>query len=123
MDILVIVIGIFLVGGYVYWVTTPKKDDESGNKIQQKAATKTKAVQESDVTVKASYYRKLPDVIYLIAVFGFIAWILIALGQESWEAFGIGIGATIACFVSGRVIELLQNIDDELYRKRMSESP
>ena len=73
--------------------------------------------------VRPSLLYALPSVIYFIASLGFLGWILIAINLESWEAFGYGIGATIACFVSGRVLELLQNIDDELYRKRMSESP
>ena len=65
--------------------------------------------------------RWLPMAFYAIAILGFIGWIIIAINLESWEAFGYGIGSTIACLASGRVIELLQDINDELYRKRMSE--
>jgi|GEM_PF-3240762 len=65
--------------------------------------------------------RWLPLVFYVIASLGFIGWIIIAINLESWEAFGYGIGATIACLGSGRVIELLQIIADELQQKRMNE--
>ena len=74
----------------------------------------------ANAAVKSSGLRWLPATFYFFAVIGFTAWILIAINLESWIAFGYGIGSTIACLASGRVIELLQNIDDELYRKRES---
>ena len=78
---------------------------------------------EMDDVIKPSTLRWLPIAFYIIACLGFLGWIIIALNLKSWEAFGYGIGSTIACLASGRLIELVQNIDDELYRKRMSESP
>jgi len=73
--------------------------------------------------VRPSLLYALPGVIYFIACLGFVAFLVLAIQAGSGYIFGYGIGATIAGFASGRVIELLQNIDDELYRKRMSESP
>ena len=70
---------------------------------------------------KPSGLRLLPSVFYAIAGLGFVAFIVLAVQAESGYLFGYGIGSTIACLASGRVIDLLQNIDDELYRKRMSE--
>ena len=65
--------------------------------------------------------RWLPVAFYVIASLGFLGWIIIALNLESWVAFGYGVGSTIACLASGRVIELLQNIDDKLSRKLVSD--
>ena len=73
--------------------------------------------------VRPSLLYALPSVIYFIACLGFVAFLVLAIQAGSGYIFSYGIGVTIACFVSGRVIELLQNIDDELYRKRLSESP
>ena len=67
--------------------------------------------------------RWLPDAIHFIALVGFVGFVVAAVQTKSGVLFCYGIGTTIACLVSGRTIELLQNIDDELYRKRMSESP
>ena len=72
---------------------------------------------------KPSVLRFLPIAFYIIACLGFSGWIIIALNLGSWEAFGYAIGSTIACLGSGRVIELLQIIADELQQKRLSESP
>ena len=65
--------------------------------------------------------RWLPLVFYVIAVLGYIGWIINSINLKSWEVFGIGIGSTITCLAFGRVIELLQIIADELQQKRMSE--
>ena len=86
-----------------------------------KSQTTVPALDEAPTLRKTSSLRWLPTAFYYIAWLGFIGWIVITLNTESWVAFGYGIGSTIACLASGRVIELLQNIDDELYRKRMSE--
>ena len=88
-------------------------------------ASKTELAAElsDDTEFKPSNLRWLPMAFYIIACLGFSGWILIAINLESWEAFGYGIGATIACLGSGRVIELLQIIADELQQKRLSESP
>jgi len=78
---------------------------------------------ESEGTNLSSPLRWLPFSFYVIASLNFAGWIITALNLESWEAFGIGIGSTITCLAFGRVIELLQIIAEELYRKRLSESP
>ena len=72
---------------------------------------------------KPSALRWLPMAFYVIACLGFVAFLVLAIQSENSFLFGYGIGATIACFGSGRLIELVQDINDELYRKRMSESP
>ncbi len=66
------------------------------------------------LNIEPSPLRWLPTAFYVIAYCGFAGWIIIAVDRESWEAFGFGIGSMIACLGSGRVIELLQNIDDKL---------
>ena len=72
---------------------------------------------------KPSGLRWLPMAFYIIAVLGFVAFLILAVQAESGYLFGYGIGATIACLGSGRLIELLQEINDELYTRRISESP
>ena len=69
---------------------------------------------------KPSQLRWLPMAFYVIACLGFVAWILIAIYLENEMPIYYGIPSTIACLASGRVIELLQDINDEMYRKRMS---
>ena len=89
-------------------------------------AIKTSGTQEPTETLateKPSALRWLPVAFYVIAGLGFVAFLILAVQAESGYLFGYGIGATIACLGSGRVIELLQIIAEELYRKRMSESP
>ena len=65
----------------------------------------------------------LPSAFYVIACLGFVAFLILAVQAGSGYLFGYGIGTTIACLGSGRVIELLQIIADELQQKRLSESP
>ena len=86
----------------------------------QKTAKATSTIQNLAIE-KPSSLRWLPVAFYIIASLGFLGWIIIALNLGSWEAFGYGIGSTIACLASGRVIELLQNIDDKLSRKLASD--
>ena len=69
---------------------------------------------------KPSELRWLPMAFYVIACLGFVAWILIAIYLQSEIPIYYGIPSTIACLASGRVIDLLQDINDEMYRKRMS---
>ena len=108
---LVIILGFFaILGGFVYVFTTAKEDDESGSKSSSQASQ-----------ANPTALRWLPMAFYVIACLGFIGWTIIALNLESGEAFGYGVGTTIACLGSGRVIELLQNIDDKLEQKRTSE--
>ena len=71
--------------------------------------------------VKPSALRWLPEAFYVIACLGFVTFFLLAAQAKSGYLFGYGIGATIACLASGRLIELLQEINDELYTRRMSE--
>ena len=78
---------------------------------------------ESEGTNLSSPLRWLPFAFYVIACLGFVAFLILAVQAESGYLFGYGIGATIACLGSGRVIELLQIIADELQQKRLSESP
>ena len=114
-----LVIGLMIlivIGGF--WLVN-KSNSSYGH--EENEAVPSPAV--ASTVAKPSALRGLPYVVYVIACLGFAGWIIIALNLESWEVFGCGIGATIACLASGRVIELLQNIDDELYRKRISESP
>ena len=82
-------------------------------------AIKTGSLQEP--TEKPSGLRWLPMAFYVIACLGFVAFLILAVQAESGYLFGYGIGATIACLGSGRVIELLQIIADELQQKRLSE--
>ena len=85
----------------------------------QAAATANPTLQRS-----TDILRWLPMAFYLIACLGFMAFLILAVQAERGAdayLFGYGIGTTIACLGGGRVIELLQNIDDELYRKRISE--
>ena len=77
----------------------------------------------TETHVKPSALRWLPSAFYVIAILGFAGFVILAIQSENSFLFGYGIGATIACFGSGRLIELVQDINDELYRKRMSESP
>ena len=112
-----LVIGLMIlivIGGF--WLVN-KSNSSYGH--EENEAVPSPAV--ANTVTKPSALRGLPFVIYAIAWLGFIAWVCIAINLESWEVFGYGIGATIACLASGRLIELLQNIDDELYLKRLSE--
>ena len=93
------------------------------NEVATMQSANTITTSDTSAIEKPSSLRWLPVAFYVIACLGFIGWIIIALNLGSWEAFGYGIGATIACLGSGRVIELLQNIDDKLEQKRASESP
>ena len=70
--------------------------------------------------VKPSALRWLPSAFYVIACLGFVAFLILAVQAGSGYLFGYGIGTTIACLGGGRVIELLQNIDDKLEQKRTS---
>jgi len=93
---------------------------------QPEPAVTTRPVNTNNSTAalkKPSDLRWLPGVFYNIAIFGFIGWIIIAFNLKSWEAGAYGFGSMIACLASGRLIELLQEINDELYTRRMSESP
>ena len=72
---------------------------------------------------KPSGLRWLPSAFYVIAILGFAGFVILAIQSENSFLFGYGVGTTIACLGSGRVIELVQDISDELYRKRLSESP
>ena len=61
--------------------------------------------------------RWLPMAFYLIACLGFMAFLILAGTAERGVGaylIGYGISTTIACLGGGRVIELLQSIDDEL---------
>ena len=75
----------------------------------------------TETRVKPSALRWLPSAFYVIAILGFAGFVILAIQSENSFLFGYGVGATIACFGSGRLIELVQDINDELYRKRMSE--
>ena len=90
------------------------------NEVATMQSANTITTSDTSAIEKPSSLRWLPVAFYVIASLGFLGWIIIALNLGSWVAFGYGIGSTIACFAGGRTIELLQNIDDELYRKRMS---
>ncbi len=112
--------------------TSTATEEELFETIPDKLAQATKARDSSGsmkpempprTNAKPSVLRFLPIAFYIIACLGFSGWIIIALNLGSWEAFGYGIGSTIACLGSGRVIELLQNIDDKLEQKRTSDSP
>ena len=107
-------------------------------KLSQSMVTKMAATEEAAVNdlkpdsksegtnlsaIKPSVLRLLPMAFYVIACLGFVAFLILAVQAESGYLFGYGIGATIACLGSGRVIELLQIIADELQQKRLSESP
>ena len=91
------------------------------NEVATMQSANTITTSDTSAIEKPSSLRWLPVAFYIIASLGFLGWIIIALNLESWVAFGYGVGSTIACFAGGRTIELLQNIDDELYRKRMSD--
>ena len=91
------------------------------NEVATMQSANTITTSDTSAIEKLSSLRWLPVAFYVIACLGFIGWIIIALNLGSWEAFGYGIGSTIACLASGRVIELLQNIDDKLSRKLVSE--
>ena len=93
----------------------------SGHSENTMAVGKKRSTTSTQAHEKPSSLRWLPVAFYIIASLGFLGWIIIALNLVSWVAFGYGVGSTIACFAGGRTIELLQNIDDELYRKRMSD--
>jgi len=54
----------------------------------------------------------------VITVLG-VVLVVVALGVVIWVMIRTSVNA--ADFATGRVIELLQNIDDELYRKRLGE--
>ena len=84
--------------------------------------------------VKPSFLRGLPGTFYLVACLTFFAYVFVwadshnnisprDIDGESGRLVVEGLLTAIAIFAGGRTIELLQNIDDELYRKRMSESP
>ena len=90
------------------------------NEVATMQSANTITTSDTSANEKPSSLRWLPVAFYIIASLGFLGWIIIALNLGSWVAFGYGVGSTIACFAGGRTIELLQNIDDELYRKRMS---
>ena len=75
------------------------------------------------ISKRDSPLRWLPSAFYVIAILGFAGFVILAIQSENSYLFGYGVGSAIACLGSGRVIELLQDINDELYRKRMSESP
>ena len=98
----------------------PKVLEGPSGDTSSKTAIRSVPTSDTSAIEKPSSLRWLPVAFYVIACLGFIGWIIIALNLESWVAFGYGVGSTIACFAGGRTIELLQNIDDELYRKRMS---
>ena len=71
-------------------------------------------------TEKPSILRDLPLVFYVVG------WLcaggaIIFFNVEASEPFIYCFGSMLVCIGGGRVIKLLQNIDDELYRKRMSE--
>ena len=105
---------LIVIGGF--WLVN-KSNSSYGH--EENEAVPSPAV--ASTVAKPSALRGLPYVVYVIACLGFAGWIIIALNLGSWVAFGYGVGSTIACFAGGRTIELLQNIDDELYRKRMSD--
>ena len=87
------------------------------NEVATMQSANTITTSDTSAIEKLSSLRWLRVAFYVIACLGFIGWIIIALNLESWVAFGYGVGSTIACLASGRVIELLQNIDDKLSRK------
>ena len=91
------------------------------NEVATMQSANTITTSDTSAIETLSSLRWLPVAFYVIACLGFTGWIIIALILGSWEAFGYGIGSTIACLASGRVIELLQNIDDKLSRKLVSE--
>jgi len=90
-------------------------------------AIKTSGPQEPTETLATEkpsdlrYLRWLPVAFYVIACLGFMAFLILAVQAKSGYVFGYGIGAMLSCFATGRVIELLQIIADELQQKRMSE--
>ena len=82
--------------------------------------------------VKPSFLRGLPVTFYLVASLTFFAYVFVwadshnnisprDIDGESGRLVVEGLLTAIAIFAGGRTIELLQNIDDELYRKRISE--
>ena len=73
--------------------------------------------------IETSNLQWLPSAFYWIGLLGLFVFCIIAYQAKSGYVFGYGIGAMLSCFATGRVIELLQIIADELYRKRLSESP
>ena len=87
-----------------------------------------------DTEFKPSFLRGLPKTFYLVACLTFFAYVFVWAdshnnylpgdidGESGWLVVE-GLLTAIAFFAGGRTIELLQNIDDELYRKRLSESP
>ncbi len=90
------------------------------DKLNEPAITPTSEI----ATLRTpSALRLLPIAFYIIAWLGFVALTVLAIEAGSGYLFGYGIGSTIACLGSGRVIELLQIIADELQQKRLSESP
>ena len=90
------------------------------NEVATMQSANTITTSDTSAIEKPSSLRWLPVAFYIIASLGFLGWIIIALNLGSWVAFGYGVGSTIACLASGRVIELLQNIDDKLSRKLVS---
>jgi len=87
-----------------------------------KVTTTVPSLDESSTLRKPSGLRWLPNAFYYIAWLLFIGWSIIAFSTRNWwTGLGWGMVSGLACLATGRVIKLLQNIDDELYRKRMSE--
>ena len=114
--IVVVAIG-FGIGVHILWKASMAKPIKAS--VKPKATMKPQAPTETPV--KPSALRWLPSAFYVIAILGFAGFVILAIQSENSFLFGYGVGATIACFGSGRLIELVQDINDELYRKRMSE--
>ena len=118
-----VILGLFLcvfIFGLVWAIKTGSLQEPTETSATEKLSVLQERT-ETLATEKPSALRWLPIAFYVIAWLGFLGWWYVAINLKSWEAFGIGIGTTIACLGSGRVIELLQNIDDKLEQKRTSE--
>ena len=96
-------------------------------KSESPALSKSAEVSEHDTVAiiperpSASY--GLVYVIYLIGFLGFFGSLFVAVDLKSGAIVGYGFGCMIGCFATGRVLALLEEINDQLYNRRMSESP
>ena len=70
---------------------------------------------------KPSRLRRLPMAFYIAGWLTAVAVMIAAVNTLNGTVLFIGFVCVILCFGTGRVIELLQIIADELQQKRMSE--
>ena len=105
--------------------------DPLESKVRQIKA-KSRRSSKSNVGVvgseeRPSGLRWLPGVFQYLAIMDLVTWFLIGFmafinKEDSGYLFTYGIGSFLALLATARVIQLLQNIDDELYHKRISDS-